>query len=226
MQLLHRYIVAAGGGALAVAAVTAMTSPYPELKRPSVEECWFARDALAQLHSTFFAKYEGGQGGHIESGPGSLPAPPATADAGGGGGVVAAAAAATAPAPPLPRKCVLDSLVGTILSQNTTDTNSHRAFAALKRRFPTWESVRVAPPASVEEAVKCGGLAEIKVARVHVILNTLVQERGKACMEYLREMDDEAAKKELSRFKGVGPKTVSVGAVTAVERSVCKPFCV
>ena len=35
------------------------------------------------------------------------------------------------------RKLVLDALVGTILSQNTTDVNSHRAFASLKTAFPT-----------------------------------------------------------------------------------------
>ena len=33
----------------------------------------------------------------------------------------------------------------TILSQNTTDTNSHRTFAALKEAFPEWEDVRKAP---------------------------------------------------------------------------------
>ena len=40
------------------------------------------------------------------------------------------------------RACVLDSLVGTILSQNTTDTNSHRAFSRLKEALPSWEEVR------------------------------------------------------------------------------------
>jgi endonuclease III len=35
--------------------------------------------------------------------------------------------------------------VRTILSQNTTDTNSVRAFKSLKERFPTWEAVRTAP---------------------------------------------------------------------------------
>lgn len=82
-------------------------------------------------------------------------------------------------------------LEGTILSQNTTDSNSHRAFGILKARFPTWESVRVAKPKLVEDAIKSGGLAEIKVTRIQVILNTLVEERGQACMEYLRGMDDE-----------------------------------
>jgi len=115
-------------------------------------------------------------------------------------------------------KPVLDSLVGTILSQNTTDATSAVAFANLKRAFPTWESVRVADPRPVEAAVKCGGLAEIKVRRIQVILNTLHEERGKACMEYLREMDDEAVKKELSRFKGVGPKTVSCVLMFCLKR--------
>ena len=57
--------------AVATAAVAVASSPYPDLKRPSMEECWFARDALAQLHSTFFAKYEqdGLNGGHA-IGPG------------------------------------------------------------------------------------------------------------------------------------------------------------
>ena len=35
--------------------------------------------------------------------------------------------------------------VRTILSQNTTDITSHRAFASLKEAFPTWEEVLGAP---------------------------------------------------------------------------------
>ena len=108
--------------------------------------------------------------------------------------------------------------MGTILSQNTTDATSAVAFANLKRAFPTWEAVRVADPRPVEAAVKCGGLAEIKVRRIQVILNTLHEERGAACMEYLREMDDEAVKRELSRFKGVGPKTVSCVLMFCLKR--------
>ena len=73
--------------------------------------------------------------------------------------------------------------MGTILSQNTTDTNSTRAFGILKHRFPTWEAVRVAEAKHVEDAVKSGGLAEIKVARIQIILNTLVEERRETCME-------------------------------------------
>lgn len=181
---------AVGGGELAVA--TSSQSPYPEFKRPSAEECWFARDALAQLHSTFFAKYEqaGMEGGHA-LGPGSVPSAllPPSATATDGNGELALAVATPSPitpqdSPVAQRKSVLDSLVGTILSQNTTDTNSHRAFGILKSRFPTWEQVRVAKPKLVEDAIKCGGEDTHAYARIYTRCRLILHaikgtERGK-----------------------------------------------
>ena len=41
------------------------------------------------------------------------------------------------------KESVLDGLVSIILSQNTTDVNSQRAFASLKSAFPTWQDVCV-----------------------------------------------------------------------------------
>jgi len=35
----------------------------------------------------------------------------------------------------------LDELIGTILSQNTSDVNSGRAYAQLRAMYPTWEEV-------------------------------------------------------------------------------------
>ena len=202
-------------------------SPYPDLQRPTPEECWAARDALSQLHSAFFRHKEEAQAdGSNQLGPGNVGAALASTDAPLAlpstetpYTILHGTSAAASPDGGLPRvKPVLDSLVGTILSQNTTDATSAVAFANLKRSFPTWEEVRVSDPAPVEAAVKCGGLAEIKVRRIQVILNTLYEERGAACMEYLRDMDDEAVKKELSRFKGVGPKTVSCVMMFCLKR--------
>lgn len=202
-------------------------SPYPDMLRPTPEECWAARDALAQLHSAFFQHKEAAQeDGGNRLGPGNaFPddrslALPADADAPAPAALAPTPYTilhgATAPATPgsassaPARKSVLDSLVGAILSQNTTDATSAVAFANLKRAFPTWSSVRAADPRKVEAAVKCGGLAEIKVARIRAILDTLVAERGEPpCAEYLRDAPDEEVKRQLTRFKGVGPKTVS-----------------
>lgn len=58
---------------------------------------------------------------------------------------------------------VLDALVRTILSQNTTDKTSMVAFQNLKRACPTWKSVLEADDSVIEDAIRFGGLAEIKV---------------------------------------------------------------
>lgn len=102
------------------------------------------------------------------------------------------------------RKLVLDALVGTILSQNTTDVNSHRAFASLKQAFPTWAEVLKAPSAQVEEAIRSGGLAAIKTARVKVILQTLLDETGELSLEHLRLQSDDEVKAALVRARGGG----------------------
>lgn len=61
------------------------------------------------------------------------------------------------------RRSVLDFVVGTILSQNTTDVNSGRAFSSLKAKYPTWEAVRTAKANNVADSIRCGGLADTKV---------------------------------------------------------------
>jgi len=104
---------------------------------------------------------------------------------------------------------IMDGLVTTILSQNTTNANSTRAFQRLKQTFPTWEQVLKESPTRLEEAIRCGGLAEIKSKRIHGILKTLQAERGSPSLEYLRKLSNDEIKRELGRFPGLGPKTIS-----------------
>ncbi|KAJ0965388.1 hypothetical protein J5N97_026526 [Dioscorea zingiberensis] len=108
-----------------------------------------------------------------------------------------------------PEKTVLDGLVSTLLSQNTTDSNSRRAFLSLKSAFPAWEDVLDAEPKQVEDAIRCGGLAVTKAARIRSILKDVMDRRGEICLEYLRGLSVGEVKAELSRFKGIGPKTVA-----------------
>ena len=51
----------------------------------------------------------------------------------------------------------------------------------------------------VEDSIRMGGLAEIKTERIKAILATLKQEQGSISLEYIREMDDEELKAELTR---------------------------
>ena len=113
---------------------------------------------------------------------------------------------------------VLDSLVRTILSQNTTDKTSIRAFKKLKDSFPEWEDVRTAAPDKVMDAIREGGLSEVKTERIKMLLNYLKEERGECCLEWLRDKDTDFVKGYLGQFKGVGPKTISCTLMFAMNR--------
>jgi endonuclease-3 len=103
----------------------------------------------------------------------------------------------------------LSGLVGTILSQSTTDVNSERAFAALRARFPTWEQVRAAPREAVADAIRCGGLAQSKSARIKEILDTLAERHGSLRLDGLDALPVAQARAALCSLRGVGPKTAS-----------------
>jgi endonuclease-3 len=72
-----------------------------------------------------------------------------------------------------PHRHPIAELVKTVLSQHTNDRNRDVAFARLRERFPTWEEVRDAPVADLEEAIRPGGLAKQKAPRIQAILEQL-----------------------------------------------------
>ncbi len=103
----------------------------------------------------------------------------------------------------------LGGLIRTILSQNTSDVNSHRAFTALREAFPTWEDVRKAPESAISLAIGHGGLANIKAARIKAILHQIYVERGQLSLDFLNDWSPQEALQYLLHFKGVGPKTAA-----------------
>lgn len=108
---------------------------------------------------------------------------------------------------PLP---AIDELVSTILSQNTNDTNRDRAFAALRKHFPTWEAVRDADPHAVVTAIRPAGLANQKGPRIQHVLQEITAERGALDISFLSDLPNDQASAWLTRFKGVGPKTAAI----------------
>ncbi len=114
----------------------------------------------------------------------------------------------------------LDHLIGTILSQNTSDTNTERAYRALRERFPSWEQVRDATDAEIAEAIRSGGLAGQKAPRIRRILQILTAGRGQPELGFLSEMETEEARQWLQTLPGVGPKTASCVLLFALGRDV------
>ncbi|KFK34084.1 hypothetical protein AALP_AA5G100200 [Arabis alpina] len=164
--------------------------PYASLLKPTPEECREVRDALLSLHGfpPEFAIYRRQR---LRSLDGTVKSEPLDA------------------VKEEKEESVLDGLVKILLSQNTTELNSQRAFASLKSAFPKWEDVLVAESKLIENAIRCGGLAPKKALCIKNILNRLQNERGRLCLEYLRGLSVEEVKTELSHFKGIGPKTIS-----------------
>jgi endonuclease-3 len=104
----------------------------------------------------------------------------------------------------------MDTLVATILSQNTTDKNSSRAFSNLKKAFPSWESILKADPRKIQKAIHSGGLPGIKARRIKHVLKEIYKRRGSLSIDFLRDMPTEDAVDFLRSIKGIGPKTASV----------------
>jgi len=69
-------------------------------------------------------------------------------------------------------------LVLTVLSQSTNDRNRDVAFLRLRERFASWEQVRRAPLAEVEEAIRPGGISKVKSVRIQAILRAISEKPG------------------------------------------------
>ncbi len=101
----------------------------------------------------------------------------------------------------------VDVLIGTILSQNTSDTNSGRAFASLKASFDSWETIAIARAEHIAEAIKCGGLSQIKAVRIKQVLGQIKKEQGCITLDSHKSMNMANAEDYLIRLPGVGHKT-------------------
>lgn len=131
-------------------------SPFPEWDRPTPEECEEVNKLLSSVH------------GQV-SPPKSIPEPSLTVT---GCGEVPS---------------VLDALIRTLLSGATTGKNSAMAFNGLVQKFGileegvgkgsvNWDAVRRAPLKDVFEAIKRGGLADIKSKNLKGILDMVHKE--------------------------------------------------
>jgi endonuclease-3 len=103
----------------------------------------------------------------------------------------------------------IDELIGTILSQNTSDANSGRAFASLKASFDSWEAIASASIEDIARAIEVGGLHRIKAARIKQVLQQIEREQGHISLDSLRSLSMVEAQDYLLHLPGVGRKTAS-----------------
>jgi endonuclease-3 len=104
-------------------------------------------------------------------------------------------------------------LVLTVLSQSTNDRNRDVAFVRLRERFATWEQVRDAPAAAIEEAIRPGGISKVKSVRIKHILQAITddpRDPGHALsLDWLPSASAAEGRQYLTALPGVGRKTAA-----------------
>ncbi|ROV98130.1 hypothetical protein VPNG_08583 [Cytospora leucostoma] len=116
---------------------------------------------------------------------------------------------------------VLDALVRTILSQNTSDINSTRAKQSMDKtygRSDKWDAIVQGGQARLQEAIKCGGLSAVKSKVIIGVLEQVYGRYGKYSLDHLHAASSDDAMTEMLSFQGVGPKTASCVLLFCLQR--------
>ena len=169
-----------------------LVSPFPSLSHPTVEE---SREVIRLLHNEF-PDIQAYRNDHTTK---KFQASPC-------GGVAD----------------VVEALIETILSQNTSASNS----TAAKRNLDTifgrnnFAAIAQAPCSQVVDAIRTGGLANKKAVTIQKLLNSIHTKHGSYSLQHLAGEDysDEDVMEELVSYEGVGPKTASCVLMFCLER--------
>jgi endonuclease-3 len=101
-------------------------------------------------------------------------------------------------------------LIATLLSQNTSDKNSYKAFQNLRSRYDVTPHVLARlQPSDLRPHIEVAGLYEIRSRRIIALSKTVLERFGGDLDAVLRLPTDEA-RQELMDLKGVGPKTADI----------------
>jgi endonuclease-3 len=114
----------------------------------------------------------------------------------------------------------LDLLIATILSQNTNDNNSYKAFRSLKSRYKSWDKLLTEKRIVIENVIRIAGLAKQKSETIKNLI-TQLNKRGSLFLNFIQKLDDNSAIAQLTVYKGIGVKTASCVLLFALDRNVC-----
>jgi len=103
-----------------------------------------------------------------------------------------------------------ETLIGTILSQNTNDVNRDTAMNALRSRFEiTPQALSRAPIDELTECIRPAGLYRVKAPRIKEVSRIILDRFGGDLDSVLKKKPNEA-RSILMEFPGVGYKTADI----------------
>ena len=114
----------------------------------------------------------------------------------------------------------LDMLIATILSQNTNDNNSYKAYQNLKSRYKSWDELVNVKRATIESVIRVAGLARQKSEAIKNLIDSL-KRSGNISIDFVKQLDNNLAIERLTNYKGIGVKTASCVLLFALDRNIC-----
>ncbi len=110
----------------------------------------------------------------------------------------------------------LELLIATVLSQNTNDLNSHKAFINLKGKYPDFLSLSSVNPRSIEPLIKVGGIANKKSKTIVNLVKDIATDFHRFDRRSLGKIERNQLIDRLCRLHGVGYKTASCVSLFAL----------
>jgi endonuclease III len=109
-----------------------------------------------------------------------------------------------------PEREVWDALkqfIYSLLSSRTRTEITFEVVRHLETRFGSWENLRDAPVAEIEEAIRPITFPERKAVQLKVALEQITERCGTLSLDFLRGYRTDKVRSWLERFDGVGSKT-------------------
>ena len=114
----------------------------------------------------------------------------------------------------------LNSLILTVLSQNTNDRNRDVAYERLRRKFPDWQEVKDASLEEIKEAIRPAGLSNQKSKHIKELLEWIDKTYRTFDLDFLCDDKADEVIDTFMQRRGIGIKTISVVLAFACGKDI------
>lgn len=114
----------------------------------------------------------------------------------------------------------LEEAVYIILSSQTDEAKYQETWRAFRRTFPTMRAAAEASRAMIARAIRSGGLARWKAARIKRLLSQVKEATGRYSLRPLSGLDDSALETALLKLDGIGIKSARCVMMYSFGRAV------